>query len=188
MFRRVSRSERLANTAASFGESRRRRAIFVAAMTSVAGLVTASLFRPAPRLIWNASASAPLGSYWVVSSKAMSHGDLVLADLPPAARMLAAKRQYLPLGVPLVKRVAALTGDTVCSLGLSISINGRAIAQRLPADSRGRALPVWQGCCVLADGDAFLLMPDVPDSFDGRYFGVIDTAAILGKLVPLWTW
>ncbi|HVA15011.1 MAG TPA: S26 family signal peptidase [Stellaceae bacterium] len=141
-----------------------------------------------PHLIWNASASAPLGFYWVVSSKAMSHGDLVLADLPPAARMLAAKRQYLPLGVPLVKRVAALTGDTVCSLGLSISINGRAIAQRLPADSRGRALPAWQGCRVLSDGDVFLLMREVPDSFDGRYFGVTQTTAILGKLVPLWTW
>lgn len=163
-------------------------AILTLAAIGIVGLGAASLAHPVPRLIWNASASAPLGFYWVLSRERFSRGDLVLAQLPPAARALAAERHYLPAGVPVVKRVAALAGATVCSLGLSISIDGRVVAERRLADSRGRTLPIWQGCRVLADGDAFLLMPDVPDSFDGRYFGVTETTAILGKLVPLWTW
>jgi type IV secretory pathway protease TraF len=32
-----------------------------------------------------------------------------------------------------------------------------------------------------------LLMPGVPASFDGRYFGPIRASAVIGKLVPLWT-
>jgi type IV secretory pathway protease TraF len=29
-------------------------------------------------------------------------------------------------------------------------------------------------------------MEGVADSFDGRYFGPVTTAAIVGRLVPLW--
>jgi conjugative transfer signal peptidase TraF len=141
-----------------------------------------------PRLVWNASASAPLGFYSVRPATTIARGDLVLAELPPRARGLAAERDYLPADVPLVKRVAALAGDSVCSLGATIIIDGMPVAQRRPVDSHGRVLPAWQGCRVLGRGDVFLLMPAVPDSFDGRYFGIIETRAILGKLVPLWTW
>jgi type IV secretory pathway protease TraF len=40
---------------------------------------------------------------------------------------------------------------------------------------------------MLQAGEVFLLMEGVPDSFDGRYFGPVTTAAIVGRLVPLWT-
>ena len=54
-------------------------------------------------------------------------------------------------------------------------------------DSRGRALPVWQGCRVIADGAVFLMNWQSADSFDGRYFGVLPTSAIIGTAEPLWT-
>src|SRR5690606_17529782 len=72
----------------------------------LAALGFAVLAEPAPRLIWNPSASVPIGLYWV-DHAVPTRGDLVLADLPPDARRLAADRSYLPVGVPLVKRVAA---------------------------------------------------------------------------------
>ena len=112
----------------------------------------------------------------------------MLAELPDAARRLAAERGYLPAGVPLVKRVAALAGDMVCGAGAAIRINGRQVAERLSADLRGRPLPAWEGCRLLHGGEVFLLMEGVPDSFDGRYFGPVETTAIIGRLVPLWTW
>jgi len=55
-------------------------------------------------------------------------------------------------------------------------------------DREGRPLPAWQGCRPLAPGEVFLLMANIPASFDGRYFGPIPRAAIIGRLVPLCTW
>ena len=97
-------------------------------------------------------------------------------------------RDYLPWGVPVVKRIAAVPGDRICAQGRIISINGRAVAQRRNADGRGRLLPKWQGCITLDADHVFLLMAGVPGSFDGRYFGPIRRSAIIEKLTPLWTW
>lgn len=144
--------------------------------------------RPVPLIIENASASAPLGFYRVLPARPIRRGDLVLAWAPPAARRLAARRFYLPATVPLVKRVAALAGDTVCADGAAVRINGWQVATRLPADREGRPLPAWSGCRTLGPDQVFLLMAAVPDSFDGRYFGPIGTRAVIGRLVPLWTW
>ena len=122
----------------------------LAATVGVTSLGVSALAHPAPWLVWNASASAPLGLYGVVHGQAVARGDLVLAEPPDAARRLAAERGYLPAGVPLVKRVAALPGDTVCGAGVAITINGRQVAERLSANSRGRPLPAWQGCRAAA--------------------------------------
>jgi hypothetical protein len=48
-------------------------------------------------------------------------------------------------------------------------------------------LPVWQGCRRVQAGDIFLMNPDVPNSFDGRYFGPISVRSILGCAIPMWT-
>jgi conjugative transfer signal peptidase TraF len=114
-------------------------------------------------------------------------GDLVLARAPLWARKLAAERGYLPLNMPIVKRVAAVAGDVVCASGDTISIDGRPVAHRLTSDRMGRPLPQWDGCEILGSGEFFLLMADVPDSFDGRYFGVTERRNIISRLVPLWT-
>jgi len=145
----------------------------------------ATLARPAPRLVWNASASAPIGLYRVLPENAV-RGDLVLVRTPSSVQQLAAERGYLPQNVPLVKRVAAASGDIVCAAGDAISINGRIVAERLARDRLGRPLPRWSGCLLLDGGEAFLLMEGVSDSFDGRYFGPVPTAAIIGRLAPLW--
>jgi type IV secretory pathway protease TraF len=49
---------------------------------------------------------------------------------------------YLPIGVPMLKRVLALPGQTVCRKGRTISVDGHALSR----DSRGRRLSVWQRC------------------------------------------
>ena len=53
-------------------------------------------------------------------------------------------------------------------------------------DGRGRSLPVWQGCCVIAKGDVFLMNSQSTDSLDGRYFGPLPAASIVGRAIPLW--
>lgn len=158
----------------------------VLAAFGLAALGFAAFVDPAPRLVWNASASAPIGLYWA-DHVVPARGDFVLAELPPRAQRLAAERSYLPKGVPLVKRVAALAGDTVCVIGATVFINGQPVAEQSAKDHRGRPLPRWSDCRRLADDEVFLLMADVPDSFDGRYFGPVPRTSILGTLIPLWT-
>ena len=110
-----------------------------------------------PRLVWNASASAPLGLY-ALSTDAPRRGDFALVRPPPAIRDLAAERGYLPANVPMVKRIAASNGDRVCALGTTIFIDQIAVATRLAHDHRQRPLPAWSGCRRLGREDVFLLM------------------------------
>ena len=145
----------------------------------------ATLVRPTPWLVWNASASAPIGLYRVVSDNA-ARGDLVLVHAPESVRQLADERHYLPSRVPLVKRIVAASGDNVCAADKAIFINGRLVAERLMTDRLERPLPSWSGCHLLDKDEVFLLMKGVTDSFDSRYFGPIRTTAIIGRLVPLW--
>jgi conjugative transfer signal peptidase TraF len=168
--------------------ARRRRAsrALVFGVTMLGVLATSATLVPTPWLIWNASASVPIGFYWRVAGRP-SRGDLVLALAPHWARRLAAERSYLPLNVPIVKRVAAVAGDVVCASGDAVSIDGRLVAYRLASDRMGRPLPRWEGCKALGAGEFFLLMADAPDSFDGRYFGVTERRDVIGRLVPLWT-
>lgn len=165
--------------------ARRRATILLAAAASI-GLIATIGFSPRPRLIWNASASAPIGLYQVSGTASLRSGDMVIAWVPEAARRFAARRRYLPANVPLVKRVAARAGDTVCAIGPVISINGVRIAERRRFDGQGRILPWWQGCTTLEDGELFLLMADAADSFDGRYFGPTNAADVVGEARLLW--
>lgn len=161
------------------------RAILALSLLGIGLIGLATLARPAPRLVWNASASAPIGFYRVLPGEAVP-GDLVLVRTPDSIRQFTAERGYLPLNVPLVKRVAAADGDIVCAAGDAISVNGRVVAERLARDRLGRPLPSWSGCHLLDSGEVFLLMEGVADSFDGRYFGPVRRAAIIGRLAPLW--
>jgi len=142
--------------------------------------------RPLPRLVWNASASAPVGLYRVTPDVPLLRGDMVIARTPSGVRDLAARRHYIPANVPLVKHVAGIAGDRICAVGAAITINGWLVATRRVADAHGRALPRWHGCRRLDRRTLFLLMTANPDSFDGRYFGPTPTADVIGKAVLLW--
>jgi conjugative transfer signal peptidase TraF len=157
----------------------------VASAIAILGLA-APLSYP-PRLIWNATASVPIGLYEVRSQSTFARGELVLVRPPQWVRTFAAARGYLPNTVPMVKRIAAENGDTVCRERDAITVNGRVVAHALLTDREGRALPVWSGCHRLGEGEIFLLMDGVRASFDSRYFGPVSTTAIIAKVVPIWT-
>jgi conjugative transfer signal peptidase TraF len=166
--------------------TRRQRVVRSIATGTLCTLVGVSaMVRPSPHLVWNASKSAPVGLYHVVPIHVLQRGDMVVARLAPAAARLAASRGYLPIGVPVVKRVAGVPGDRICAGRLLVSINGRPAAARLAADSRGRRLPVWHGCVTL-DARHYLLLNESLRSFDGRYFGPTDASAIVGLASPIW--
>jgi conjugative transfer signal peptidase TraF len=141
---------------------------------------------PRPRLLWNASASAPIGLYRVTPIDRPSAGDLVVVMPPSHLAGLMAQREYLPRGVPLVKRIAGLARTRVCRNGAIVTLGGSAAAIARPRDAAGRPLPVWRGCRVVGKAQLFLLNPGL-DSFDGRYFGPITASGLLGRAIPILT-
>jgi conjugative transfer signal peptidase TraF len=137
--------------------------------------------------IWNASASAPIGLYRVQAQDHLAIPDLVVVLPPKPLAAFLAERRYLPRGVPLLKRILALPGQTVCRNHLAILIDGVEMAIAREDDRRGRPLPVWQGCRIVAEGEVFLMNWQSADSLDGRYFGPLPASSILGRAAPLWT-
>lgn len=170
-------------------KSRRRRLAVRSALIGggIAALVPTIAAPPVPRLVWNASASAPVGLYRVMPGADITRGDMVIARVPERLRALAAARRYLPDTVPLVKRAVAVAGDEICATGSQIFRDGRRVAVRLAVDARDRAMPWWEGCHVLRGRETFLLM-DAPGSFDGRYFGITRGDHVLGRARLIWAW
>ncbi|MCZ4288447.1 S26 family signal peptidase [Hoeflea alexandrii] len=140
-----------------------------------------------PKLIWNASASAPVGLYAVRPADHLEVPDLVVVAPPEHLAHMLERRGYLPLTVPLLKRIVALPGQRVCRYGVTITVDGIEMAKAQQKDRIGRALPVWQGCQRIADGEVFLLNWRHPDSLDGRYFGPLPQSAVIGRAMPLLT-
>ena len=138
------------------------------------------------KLVYNPSPSAPIGFYWVEADGTLKRGAYTVVPTPHGFRVMAAQRHYLPMNVPLIKRVVALVGDEICRHGQEIYVNGEPVVTALKLDSQGRTLPVWQGCLILKKDQFFALM-DAPDSFDGRYFGPLNIEDVIGIATPLFT-
>ncbi|HEV7252095.1 MAG TPA: S26 family signal peptidase [Mesorhizobium sp.] len=139
------------------------------------------------KLVWNASASVPVGLYAISPAGKLAVADLVLVMPPEPLASLLAGRGYLLRGVPLLKRVAALPGQTVCRKGHNITVDGVTWGMARERDHRGRELPVWRGCRRIREGEIFLLNRDTPGSLDGRYFGPLPVTSIAGHAWPVWT-
>jgi conjugative transfer signal peptidase TraF len=140
-----------------------------------------------PRYVWNLTPSVPRGLYAVEPSPCLRVTTLVVVRPPPPLASLLDRDGYLPRGVPLLKRIFALSGQSVCRIGSQITVDGLAALPARERDGRGRPLPSWQGCRVIGDDEVFLMNWDEPDSLDGRYFGPLPKAAIVARAVPLWT-
>ena len=135
-------------------------------------------------LLYNPSESAPQGWYRIESLEYVSRGDQVVSNLPQEAAEFASQRGYLPRGIPVIKTVAALEGDTVCDTGGVLAINDVPTVRMLAADKAGRPLPSpWRTCRLLLPDEVLLLSDRTQESFDGRYFGAVRKTDIIGRAV-----
>lgn len=150
------------------------------------GFATVAWLDPRPRLIWNASASAPIGLYRLQVGNQVACGDMVAIMPPRDLAQQMAKRRYLANGVPMLKCIAALSGQTVCRHGENVSIDAVPVAVAHPRDRSGRPLPVWRGCRLIPPHSLFVINA-ASDSFDSRYFGPIPDAGLIGRAQPLFT-
>ena len=143
--------------------------------------------KPAKYYVWNASGSVPVGLYRLQPTGNLFVTQLVAVRPPEPLATFLSERGYLPSGVPMLKRVLGLPGQTVCRNGFAITVDNIATGEAHDRDNRGRPLPDWQGCRVIADGEVFLMNWQSADSLDGRYFGVLPAAVIIGRAEPVWT-
>src|SRR5690606_5480043 len=164
----------------------RRRTLTVTAL-AVIGIAAAGAVETPTKLIWNATASAPIGFYTVEPAERIEVPELVAVMPPEPLAAFMAERGYIARGVPLLKRVVGLPGQRVCRTGRAITVDGIEMGEALERDSLGRNLPAWWGCRVIGGGQLFLMNWEVRDSLDGRYFGLTPAASVIGRAVPLWT-
>lgn len=157
-------------------------------LTTLAASGAVAVSGPAahPSLIWNATPSAPVGLYRVETEPRPELKELVVVRPPDDLVWFLAEGGYLPRGVPLLKRIAALGGQRVCRVGYAVSVDGVPLGEALARDHLGRPLPSWSGCVVLTRDQVFLFNADRPDSLDGRYFGPLERSTIVGRAKPIW--
>ena len=151
------------------------------------GLLLSTLDGATPHYIWNASKSVPIGLYRIQPVKQLAVTELVAVQPPDLLAAFLDLNGYLPIGLPMLKRILALPGQTVCRNGLTIAVDGIDVGQAHERDGRGRPLPAWHGCRVIADGDIFVMNWQSTESLDGRYFGPLSASAVIGRAEPVWT-
>lgn len=145
----------------------------------------------------NGSASMPEGLWRLTAAhRPLRRGEIVVVCLPQTAvTHEAARRGYIPAGTcagglaPLLKPVAAVSGDVVMVSVAGLAVNGRPVANGAPLlrDSAGHELrPMQAGIYPVAPGKIWLLSGHDPRSFDSRYFGPVPAAAVQGVAHPLW--
>lgn len=172
-------------------QAMKRPALLVWMGIGLATLIVPIVSQVQVRIVYNPSDSVARGWYGIapVSGAVSPHvGSIVLARLSAEAAAFAARRGYLPDGVPILKRVGAVAPQSVCVREQVVRIDGEAVATTRTHDGSGRSLLVWAQCRALGDGELFLLSDTNPASFDSRYFGPITASAVLGIAKPLWTW
>jgi conjugative transfer signal peptidase TraF len=129
----------------------------------------------------------PIGLYRVQDVGKFDVTELVAVRPPEPLASFLDFNGYLPNGLPMLKRVLALRGQTVCRKGLTIIVDGIEMGRARERDDRGRPLPIWQGCRIIAQDEVFLMNWQSAVSFDGRYFGPIPMSAVIGQALPVWT-
>lgn len=136
----------------------------------------------------NITPSEPVGFYRLVPG-GVERDTLVLLKQPHdlAASVL---RRYVPMNLPLIKRVAAIPGDLVQVESDGVYVNGVRWPASAPLthDEEGRPLrPYPFGTYRVPVGQVWV-MSNNPRGLDSRYFGPLPAASVFSRLAPLATW
>ena len=116
-----------------------RRAAWTALSAAAVALIALSAAKPwQPALLWNATASTPIGLYRLHAPGILHDGELVAAMPPPRIASFLARGGFLPRGVPLLKHIAALPGQTACRMGDIVTVDGKTVGLALDRDHLGR--------------------------------------------------
>ena len=88
------------------------------------GVAIAAFIPTSTKLIWNATASAPIGFYTIAPADQLEVPELVVVMPPEPLADFMVERGYVGRGVPLLKRVLGLPGQRVCRSRDLITVDG----------------------------------------------------------------
>jgi type IV secretory pathway protease TraF len=92
--------------------------ILTAMFSGAAALIAPTVLATPPLYVWNASESIPIGLYCLQSADNLFVTELVALQPPEPLASSLDLNGYLPAGVPMLKRMLALPGQTVCRRGI----------------------------------------------------------------------
>ncbi|MEL6860028.1 MAG: S26 family signal peptidase [Pseudomonadota bacterium] len=153
--------------------------VTILAVAATGSCLLTLIWNPKETLIWNRTQSAPIGLYWL-SDGPYNLDDWVIVSAKSADAEWAENQGYIGQNWPLLKRVSAVSGDTICRDQAEIWINNERVGVAKLSDKAGRELPRWTGCVAL-EADQVFLMNKHPDSLDGRYFGPTQKDDLMGR-------
>jgi len=168
----------------------------VVVIVAVVGGSTAAAFS-AMGLYINTTPSIPRGIY-AADSGPIAVGTYVLF-CPPKSTVfdVALRRGYIGAGTCsgsygyVMKKVLAAKGDVVSISERGVTVNGEALPFTVPQpeDREGRRLMASTVRNEALQASQLLLMADGnAQSFDARYFGLIERAQVITVIRPLITW
>lgn len=158
-----------------------------ATSVAVLAVAAATIVPTSLKLVWNVSASAPIGLYRIEPADHLDVPDLVAVMPHEPLEDFMVERGYIGRDVPILKRVLGLPGQRICRIGHTITVDGVTMGKARDRDRLDRPLPVWSGCRTVAEDELFLMNWQVPDSLDGRYFGPLPATSVIGRAIPLYT-
>ena len=157
--------------------------VLAVATIGLASLTVKPATNPVPFIIWNASESVPIGWY-LISKRRPKIGEIAVIKPAEWVKLYASERGYFPQNVWLLKPIFSGHPSIICRFGRHVFIDGKYVAKAKIMDRKHRLLPVWKGCTELTSTQYFVL-GRVRDSFDSRYFGLVDRSQFVGTAFPL---
>lgn len=138
----------------------------------------------------NPSPSLPLGLYWDSPVPAKLHR-FELACFSYAPPAWAMPRHYYSPGAQICKWVYGLPGDRIVRNGRTLHIchKNKCIFAGviLKTDSEGRPAYGADLPAVIPQDEYYFGSTRVPNSYDSRYLGLIDSVQVTRVIHPLWT-
>jgi type IV secretory pathway protease TraF len=115
-----------------------RRVVTLLTMLGAVAVVLSTIgAKSTTRYVWNASASVSVGLYRLRPAGELAVTELVTVQPPEPLATFLAEEGYLPRGIPMLKRVLALPGQTFAEIGTPSPSTRSRWAWRASSPERG---------------------------------------------------
>lgn len=88
-------------------------------------------------------------------------------------------------GQQFVKKVGCVEGEHLYNVGRKFYCNGQYVGTAKEKDKKGNPAPLYNYNGIIEKGK-FFAVGEMIDSYDSKYWGVVDNNWVIGKVIKLW--